>query len=282
MDIISLNLAKQGAKQYTDSKVSAISKGFNYLGSVAEIADLPTTATIGDLYTVGSLGTYVYDGSQWVANGGKGEPGPQGEKGDTGEGVPEGGAAGYVLKKKSDNDYDTEWAKESGIVDYNDLINKPIIPSKTSELTNDNEYLSISDKSFDTLPSFNNYLTLVNSYDKSVNFYTQGGTGVYNEDGTYTFTQNGVYPAIYAQIESGSMYDGDLKDHRIYTRVKYRMNPNSTGTILNKTTFFLTKTGMTTTYGSATASTIDQIMSGEWLKDSSIVVCPAAGGTTGT
>ena len=49
-----------------------------------------------------------------------GEPGPKGDKGDvgpkgdSGEGVPIGGTTGQVLKKKSNNDYDTEWADESG------------------------------------------------------------------------------------------------------------------------------------------------------------------------
>jgi len=47
----------------------------------------------------------------------QGERGPQGEPGPAGpagEGVPEGGAEGQVLKKKSDTNYDTEWADESG------------------------------------------------------------------------------------------------------------------------------------------------------------------------
>ena len=52
----------------------------------------------------------------------KGDPGPQGEKGDPGEqgpegpqgpagpGVPAGGTTGQVLRKTSDNAYETEWA----------------------------------------------------------------------------------------------------------------------------------------------------------------------------
>jgi hypothetical protein len=37
------------------------------------------------------------------------EQGPKGGTGDTGAGVPAGGATGQVLKKKSATDYDTEW-----------------------------------------------------------------------------------------------------------------------------------------------------------------------------
>lgn len=93
----------------------------------------------------------------------KGEPGP---KGDTGEGVPSGGATGQVLKKKSNTDYDTEWVNESGgsggTSDYTDLTNKPKInnvelngnkslsdlgitsPTKTSDLVNDSGFLTNS------------------------------------------------------------------------------------------------------------------------------------------
>ena len=67
-----------------------------------------------------------------IGSGPMGPRGPQGEKGDTGEtgsrgpqgdtgaqgpagpGVPAGGSAGQILKKKSAEDYDAEWADESG------------------------------------------------------------------------------------------------------------------------------------------------------------------------
>lgn len=55
--------------------------------------------------------------------------GPKGDKGDTGEGLPEGGTTGQVLVKKSSIDYDMEW----------DTLN---IPSKTSDLTNDNGFIT--------------------------------------------------------------------------------------------------------------------------------------------
>lgn len=46
--------------------------------------------------------------------GAKGEQGSAGQKGDPGEGIPTGGTSGQVLIKKSDADYDTEWATMSG------------------------------------------------------------------------------------------------------------------------------------------------------------------------
>lgn len=94
--LISLALAKKEAKKYTDTKFTSISGGFNYLGSVSSIEDLPLQANSGDEYTVGNQGTYVYDGQQWVPNskigpagpqGPQGIPGPQGEPGRDGDEV---------------------------------------------------------------------------------------------------------------------------------------------------------------------------------------------------
>lgn len=53
----------------------------------------------------------VKSGNQWV-----GVPSIQGEKGDPGQGVPDGGSTGQVLVKHSNADQDTEW------VDLTDLI----------------------------------------------------------------------------------------------------------------------------------------------------------------
>lgn len=52
-----------------------------------------------------------------------------------GLGVPSGGLTGQVLKKRSDEDFDTEWADESGggggTSDYTQLSNKPQINGNT-------------------------------------------------------------------------------------------------------------------------------------------------------
>lgn len=50
--------------------------------------------------------TYTLEGAYFI----KGE---KGDKGDTGEGVPSGGTTGQVLKKVSNDDFDTEWQDES-------------------------------------------------------------------------------------------------------------------------------------------------------------------------
>ena len=67
----------------------------------------------------------------------QGEPGEDGKDGKNGEdgiGIPSGGAAGQVLAKASNDDYDTMWITggtggggEGGTTNYEELINKPKI-----------------------------------------------------------------------------------------------------------------------------------------------------------
>lgn len=74
----------------------------NYTLNNMDLADVTTEGGVSlqDLYAMGAL---------------KGEPGKDGRNGIDGKdgkdgvGVPSGGAAGQVLAKKSDDDYDTEW-----------------------------------------------------------------------------------------------------------------------------------------------------------------------------
>ena len=83
--------------------------------------------------------------------------GAQGEQGEPGEGVPAGGAQGQVLKKASNADFDTVWAIESGTVlsvngmtgavvldadDVGALPDTTVIPTKTSDLTNDSGFIT--------------------------------------------------------------------------------------------------------------------------------------------
>ena len=88
----------------------------------------------------------------------------KGDKGDPGEGVPEGGATGQVLRKKSNEDYDTEWADESvtsvngktGAVtliakDVKALPDSTTIPSKTSDLINNSGFIT---KTVDNLVNY--------------------------------------------------------------------------------------------------------------------------------
>ena len=52
MDIVTLTLAKKGAKKYTDEVVEGLGKGIVYKGAVDYYNDLPDNASIGDCYSV--------------------------------------------------------------------------------------------------------------------------------------------------------------------------------------------------------------------------------------
>lgn len=63
MDIVTLALAKKGAKSYTDTVIENLPKGVVYKGSVNYYTDLPNNASIGDCYTVLYKGTSGTDAS---------------------------------------------------------------------------------------------------------------------------------------------------------------------------------------------------------------------------
>lgn len=87
-----------------------------------EISDVSKTGTSGlvDTYTIsfndGTASTFNVTNGEKGDKGDKGDQGIQGiqgekgDKGDTGAGTPTGGTAGQYLKKKTDADYDFEWA----------------------------------------------------------------------------------------------------------------------------------------------------------------------------
>lgn len=52
MDVVTLALAKKGAKQYTDTAINNLPKGVVYRGSVNYFKDLPNDAEIGECYSV--------------------------------------------------------------------------------------------------------------------------------------------------------------------------------------------------------------------------------------
>lgn len=104
-----------------------------------------------------------------------GPPGRPGDPGPVGPGIPPGGSAGQYFRKASSTDYDGEWADlpdppvpsvngKTGPVeldaddvgalpdttplfsgDYDDLTNKPAIPTKVSDLTNDSGFVTALD-----------------------------------------------------------------------------------------------------------------------------------------
>ena len=57
MDIVTLTLAKKGAKKYTDEVVEGLGKGIIYKGAVNYYNDLPNNASIGDCYSILYKGT---------------------------------------------------------------------------------------------------------------------------------------------------------------------------------------------------------------------------------
>ena len=68
MDITTLALAKNSAKQYTDAAIEGIGRGIIYKGAVNYYKDLPKNASIGDCYSVllkGSSGRELY-GAEFV------------------------------------------------------------------------------------------------------------------------------------------------------------------------------------------------------------------------
>ena len=68
MDVVTLALAKKGAKQYTDEAIEALGKGISYKGAVNYYADLPNNAAIGDCYSVLYKGTSgsVSSGAEYI------------------------------------------------------------------------------------------------------------------------------------------------------------------------------------------------------------------------
>jgi hypothetical protein len=92
----------------------------------------------GDTGATGAQGPQGDAGPQGPA-GNDGAPGATGNDGEPGQGVPAGGTAGQILAKISGTDYDTEWITNlggsgSGVSSYNDLTDKPFIPTSFSDL----------------------------------------------------------------------------------------------------------------------------------------------------
>ena len=83
--------------------------------------------------------------------------GKNGKDGEAGIGIPNGGTSGQALIKNSNKDYDCSWVtlemsgggeQNETQADWNEanplslayIKNKPNIPTKTSEITNDSDY----------------------------------------------------------------------------------------------------------------------------------------------
>lgn len=65
MDVVTLGAALAISGKKTTEAIGSLAPGYTYKGSVASVADLPSGAETGDLYTVGGT-QYVWDGTQWI------------------------------------------------------------------------------------------------------------------------------------------------------------------------------------------------------------------------
>lgn len=65
MEVETLGAALAISGKKTTEAIGSIAPGYTYKGSVATVADLPSGAETGDLYTVGGT-QYVWDGTQWI------------------------------------------------------------------------------------------------------------------------------------------------------------------------------------------------------------------------
>lgn len=71
-------------------------------------------------------------------------------KGEDGKGIPQGGTAGQILAKTSDNDFDAEWIDNNAEVDLTEYAKKDEIPTKLSELENDDNYIKSTENAYFT------------------------------------------------------------------------------------------------------------------------------------
>ena len=139
----------------------------NLLGTVANEAALPGSATTGDVYQAADTGVfYVWDGSTWdnigTFAGPQGPQGPQGPAGADGTdgadgadgadgvGVIAGGTTGQALVKASNTDYDTQWSDVTAVAALNDLTDVTIASPSDGQVL---EYDSVTSAWVNATPS---------------------------------------------------------------------------------------------------------------------------------
>lgn len=107
-------------------------------------------------------------------------------KGEDGKGIPEGGTAGQILAKTSDDDFDAEWIDNNAEIDLTEYAKKEELPTKVSELENDVYYVKSNDPSV----KFNGRVHIYNGktdgngrkVDLLVEHIQGGGYGGYEAD----------------------------------------------------------------------------------------------------
>ena len=163
-------------KEEVDNKVTAV---YRPKGSVADFESLPTSGnTVGDIYTALDTGAeFVYTvDNTWEYIGANIDLTPYAKKAEVDS----------ELAKKADK-------SELFSKDYNDLINKPEIPSKTSQLENDSEFATKSEIPTKTSQLENDSKFVDEEYVKKAledsadsNAIKVDGAGTTDVNGTYT------------------------------------------------------------------------------------------------
>ena len=144
-------------------------------------------------YTDGNTDEIVCPIGPAGADGADGKDGKDGKDGTDGVGVPDGGTTGQVLKKKSNTDYDTEWADESGGSEHgipgggtaNQILAKNsntdydvrwVDPSASSQVQSDWDQTNIS--AVDYIKNKPNNLVQDANYVHTDNNYTDADKGI--------------------------------------------------------------------------------------------------------
>jgi hypothetical protein len=134
------------------------------------------------------------------ADGAQGEPGaagaqgPAGNDGAAGVGIPAGGIAGQILAKIDGTDYNTEWITNlggsgSGVSSYNDLTDKPFIPTSFSDFGitagADGQILTLNSS---LTPVWATPTQFSGDYNDLINTPTLPGNEITNTDGMSTYS----------------------------------------------------------------------------------------------
>lgn len=96
--------------------IGAVDTGINATGPKGEKGDPGDTGATGAAGAAGVTPSIGLNGNWYIGETDTGVPaeGQDGKDGADGQGVPTGGTTGQALVKKSNADYDTEWADQSG------------------------------------------------------------------------------------------------------------------------------------------------------------------------
>lgn len=158
---------------------------------------------------------------QTGATGPQGPQGIQGPAGPAGEGVPEGGMKGQVLKKKSDTNYDTEWADESGggAAAYTPTL-QSAPTSSTTTYTKDGQTVDFEIGQFCRVLNINGTYTFYQLYDLVIDGSTTSAVWqevLVNEDFSLAITVLGANDIPQFDVtESYAIGDFVMYDGKLY------------------------------------------------------------------